>query len=141
MPKFKRNAKAHWEGTVKEGKGKITTESGVLNEQPYSFKIRFEGEPGTNPEELIGAAHAGCYTMQLSAFITEEGFTPNALDTSADVHFEDGAITRVTLKVTGDIEGMEEDKFVTLAEKAKKECPISKSLNPNIDIQLEASLK
>lgn len=132
--KFNRNASAHWKGSGKEGKGTISTESGVLDTSPYSFKTRFEDSIGTNPEELIGAAHAGCFTMQLSFLLGEEGFTPTSLDTEAKVTFEDGSITLITLHLKGDVPGIDESKFTSIAQKAKEVCPISKLLNTKIEL-------
>ena len=134
--KFSRNASAHWEGTIKEGVGNLTTGSGALNKAKYAFKTRFKDDAGSNPEELIGAAHAGCYTMQLSDFLTQEGYTINSLDTKATVTFEDAAITTIDLDVTGDVDGTDEKEFTKLAEKAKKNCPVSKLLNSDINLKV-----
>ena len=132
--KFNRTAKAHWEGGGKDGKGSLTTESGVLKASPYAFKTRFEDAVGTNPEELIGAAHAGCFTMQLSFFLVEEGFTAESLDTEAKVFFEDGSIPKITLDLKGKVPGMDEAKFKEIATKAKENCPVSKLLNATIEL-------
>lgn len=133
--KFDRTAKAHWEGGGKDGKGSLTTESGVLNASPYAFKTRFEEAVGTNPEELIGAAHAGCFTMQLSFFLVEEGFTAERLDTQARVFFEDGSIPKIELELTGKVPGIDESKFKDIANKAKENCPVSKLLNADITLK------
>lgn len=133
--KFDRTAKAHWEGGGKDGKGSLTTESGVLNASPYAFKTRFEEAIGTNPEELIGAAHAGCFTMQLSFFLVEEGFTAERLDTQARVFFEDGSIPKIELELTGKVPGIDESKFKDIANKAKENCPVSKLLNADITLK------
>ncbi len=130
--KFTRKAKAHWQGSGKEGKGKLTTDSTVLNNTQYSFKTRFEDGVGTNPEELIGAAHAGCFAMQLSFLLGEAGFTPDDLVANASVLFEDGSITSVTLDLDGKVPGISSDKFTEIAKKAKEICPISKLLNTKI---------
>ncbi|MGB5646248.1 OsmC family protein [Muriicola sp.] len=130
--KFTRKAKAHWQGSGKEGKGKLTTDSTVLNNTQYSFKTRFEDGVGTNPEELIGAAHAGCFAMQLSFLLGEAGFTPDDLVANASVLFEDGSITSVTLDLDGKVPGISSDKFTEIANKAKEICPISKLLNTKI---------
>jgi len=132
--KFTRNASANWKGSGKEGKGTLATASGVLDSTPYSFSTRFEDAKGTNPEELIGAAHAGCFTMKLSFVLGAEGFTPTNLDTVAKVTFEDGKIGNIHLDLTAEIPGIDEAKFQELAEIAKKECPISKSLDTNISL-------
>ena len=139
---IKRTASAHWQGNLNEGNGTITSASGVLKETPYSFKDRFESGVGTNPEELIAAAHAGCFTMALSLFLGNAGFAPAALDTSAEVVLEQvksaWAITSIHLKLKGRIPGIDEAKFQELATFAKANCPISKLLNTNIT--LEATL-
>ena len=132
--KFNRTAKAHWEGGGKDGQGSLTTESKVLDKSLYEYKTRFEDAKGTNPEELIGAAHAGCFTMQLSFFIVEEGFKAESLDTKATVYFEDGSIPKISLELKGKVPGMEESKFMELAKKAKENCPVSKLLKADIDL-------
>ena len=133
--KFNRTAKAHWEGGGKDGKGTLSTESGVLKESPYAFKTRFEDAVGTNPEELIGAAHAGCFTMQLSFYLVEEGFTAESLNTQARVYFEDGSIPKIELELNGKVPGMDENKFKEIANKAKQNCPVSKLLNADISLK------
>lgn len=133
--KFDRTAKAHWEGGGKDGKGNLSTESGVLKNSPYAYKTRFEEAVGTNPEELIGAAHAGCFTMQLSFFIEEEGHKAECLDTTAKVYFEDGAIPKIALELSGKVPGMDEGKFKEIANKAKENCPVSKLLNADITLK------
>ncbi len=136
--KFTRKASARWTGSGKEGSGVLSSASGVLSDTPYSFNTRFTDEKGTNPEELVGAAHAGCFAMQLSFLIGEAGHTPDYLDTQATVTFEDGAVTHVQLDLKGKVPGMSEDAFKTTANKAKEICPISKLLNA--EISLSASL-
>ncbi|MEZ4802587.1 MAG: OsmC family protein [Gelidibacter sp.] len=132
--KFNRTASAHWEGGGKDGKGSLTTQSGIMNNSPYGFKTRFEDAKGTNPEELIGAAHAGCFTMQLSFFLVEEGFTAETLDTEAKVFFEDGSIPKITLNLKGKVPGMDEAKFTEVARRAKENCPISKLFKAEIEL-------
>ena len=129
---FTRNAKAKWEGSGKDGKGYLTTGSTVLDKTQYSFKTRFEDGKGTNPEELIGAAHAGCFAMQLSFLLGEDDFTPNALDVDAKVDFKDGEIVKITLDLKGDVPKISADKFKEIANKAKEVCPISKLLDTEI---------
>lgn len=143
---MKRKATAKWNGTGLEGKGVLTTPSGVLNGTPYNFTARFkdeEGKSGTNPEELIAAAHAGCFTMALSFQIVGAGFTPDELSTDAVINFDqvDGgfAITGITLKLAGKVPGISEEKFIELANAAKVGCPISKALSA-VPITLEAKL-
>lgn len=136
--KFTRKASAKWNGSGKEGKGTLTTQSKVLNESQYSFKTRFEDGIGTNPEELIAAAHSGCFTMKLSFLLGEAGFTPNTLETEAVVTFEDGSITKIHLDLNGKVDGIDNNKFQEIALNAKQTCPISKLLNT--EITLSASL-
>ncbi len=133
---------AVWHGGLKDGKGAISTKSGALNAYPYGFASRFEGKPGTNPEELIGAAHAGCFTMALSLILGEAGLTADEMNTQADVTLEklaDGfAITKVHLTLRAKIPGCDAAKFQELAGKAKAGCPVSKLLKA--EITLDASL-
>ena len=103
---MKRSAKAVWKGTVKDGSGVLTTQSTTLNDTQYSFKSRFEEGVGTNPEELLAAAHAGCFTMKLSFVIGEQKFTPESLETKCDITFENGAVTKSQLSVKGKVPGM-----------------------------------
>ena len=136
---IKRTASAHWQGNLNDGKGTINSASGVLKETPYSFKDRFESGASTNPEELIAAAHAGCFTMALSLFLGNAGFAPEALDTKAEVVLEQvksaWAITSIHLKLEGRIPGIDDAKFQELAAFAKANCPISKLLNTNITLE------
>ena len=134
--KFSRNANAQWEGTGKEGKGNISTQSSVLDKTPYSFGTRFEEGIGTNPEDLLGAAHAGCYTMQLSFLLNEEGFTATHLSTEAAVTFEDGEITLVALHLTANVPEITTEKLAEIANKAKEVCPISKLLKAKITLEI-----
>lgn len=133
--KFIRKANANWKGTGMEGKGTISTQSKTLNDTQLSFKTRFEdGTVGTNPEELIAAAHSGCYTMQLSFLLSEAGYVPENLDTEARLTFEDGTITKIHLELNAKVPGLAEDKFQELAAKAKAICPVSKVLNAEITL-------
>lgn len=129
---MKRNATAVWNGDVKTGNGKLTTQSKVLDQTQYSFKTRFEDGIGTNPEELIAAAHAGCFTMQLSAFIGEESYTIESIETKCEINFQDGAVVGSHLTVEAKIDGISDEKFQELVTKAEKNCPISKLLNTSI---------
>ena len=131
---FTRNAKAQWKGSGKEGHGTLTTDSGVLDSTQYSFNTRFENGKGTNPEELIGAAHAGCFAMQLSFLLGEAGYTPNTLDVGAKVSFKDGEIIKVTLDLKGYVPEIEKSEFEEIATKAKNVCPISKLLDTEIEL-------
>ncbi|MBZ2398752.1 OsmC family protein [Erwinia amylovora] len=138
-----KKGQAHWEGNIKQGKGTVSTESGALSQQPYGFNTRFEGKPGTNPEELIGAAHAACFSMALSLMLGEAGHTPESIDTTADVSLDkvDGgfAITKVALQSKIALPGIEKSTFDGIIQQAKAGCPISKLLNTEIslDYQLE----
>jgi osmotically inducible protein OsmC len=128
---MKRTANAHWKGNLKAGKGEITTQSTTLNKTQYSFNTRFADGVGTNPEELIGAAHSGCFTMALSASLEQAGFVANDLDTKATVEFDMAAlkITGITLDLTAaKIDGLSADDFKKIANGAKENCPISKAL-------------
>ena len=129
---MKRNATAVWNGSLKEGAGKLTTQSTTLNDTQYSFKARFDEGVGTNPEELIAAAHAGCFTMQLSAYITEAGFEIDSIQSKCDVDFVDGAIITSHLTVLAKVKGITADAFQELVTKAEKNCPVSKVLNAAI---------
>ena len=125
-----RTAKAHWSGNLKEGKGSLTTQSNILKETNYSFKIRFEeGAAGTNPEELLAAAHAGCFTMAVASMITQKNITPTALDTEATLTMEGLSITKIHLHITGIVPGMSADEFTAVTKDAEKNCLISKVLN------------
>lgn len=135
---MKRQAKAIWNGTIKEGRGTLTTQSATLNKTPYSFVSRFEDGTGTNPEELMAAAHAGCFTMKLSLDLTTAGFNPEALETSAVVTLDNGVITKSALTLNAKIEGISEEEFLEIAQKSKETCPVSKAYN--LEITLEAYL-
>ncbi|MDI6028196.1 OsmC family protein [Corticibacterium sp. UT-5YL-CI-8] len=138
-----RHATAVWKGTLKEGTGTIDTQSGVLKAQPYSFKLRFEdesGKSGTNPEELIAAAHASCFAMQLSHFLAENGTPAEKLDAKAVVTLIPGeGIKSSALTLVGTVPGIDDAKFQELAKKAKEGCPISKALGA-IQVTLDAKL-
>jgi osmotically inducible protein OsmC len=135
---MKRYATANWKGTGKEGKGTNSTQSGVLKDTQYSFSSRFEEGVGTNPEELVAAAHAGCFTMKLSFDLNAAGFTADNIDTKCTITFENGAITESHLDVKATIPGIDAAKFAEVAAGAKANCPISKLLNTNIT--MDASL-
>ena len=129
---MKRHAKAVWEGSLKEGDGRLTTESNVLNNTQYSFKTRFEHGNGTNPEELIAAAHSGCFTMQLTAYLNEAGYTVASIETKCDVDFQDGSVVGSHLSLIARVDGISTSHFQELVTKAEKNCPISKLLNTKI---------
>ncbi len=133
-----KHGSAHWSGDIKTGKGTVSTESGVLNQQPYGFNTRFEGAKGTNPEELIGAAHAACFSMALSLMIGEAGFTADSIDTTADVSLDktDGgfAITKIALTSKVTVPGIDPQKFDGIIQKAKAGCPVSQVLKAEITL-------
>lgn len=138
-----RHATAHWEGDLKSGKGKLDTpQSGLLADTPYGFNSRFGDLKGTNPEELIAAAHAGCFTMALSAKLGEAGFTPTSLDTRAevDLSMEGGpSLSHIRLKLKAVVPDIDEKQFRAIADDAKQNCPVSKALSA-VPISLEAEL-
>ncbi len=133
-----RNATAVWQGSGKEGKGTLSTQSSVLDKTQYSYKSRFEDGVGTNPEELIAAAHAGCFTMKLSFVLQEGGFTADEIETKCDITLADGAITKSHLTVTAKIPNISKEQFEESAKNAKENCPVSKLLKA--DISMEATL-
>jgi osmotically inducible protein OsmC len=135
---MKRRATAIWNGSGKDGNGSLTTQSTVLKETQYSFNSRFAEGIGTNPEELIAAAHAGCFTMKLSFVLGEAGFTPEKLSTECSITFENGVITLSHLTLKAKVPGITPDQFKACTEDAKENCPISKLLNTSIT--LDASL-
>lgn len=140
---IKKTASAHWEGDVKKGVGSISTQSGVLKAAPYGFTARFEDGPGTNPEELIGAAHAGCFSMALSMILGNAGMVPKSIDTKATISLDkegDGFTVKAShLDVVVEIPGADKQKFEEAAAAAKAGCPISKLLNA--EITMTATLK
>ncbi len=129
---MKRNATAVWKGSLKEGKGALTTQSTTLNNTQYSFGSRFEEGVGTNPEELVAAAHSGCFSMQLSAFLGDAGFTPDSIETKCVIDLQNGAIVSSTLTVEAKVPGISNDIFQELVTKTEKNCIISKLLNTEI---------
>lgn len=136
---MKRKATAVWKGSGKDGNGVLTTQTNTLNNTQYSYKSRFEEGTGTNPEELVAAAHAGCFAMKLSFVLGEAGFTPDELSVDCSITMDNGTITKSELVLKAKVPGISKEKFNACAEDAKKNCPISKLLNTNIS--LEASLQ
>lgn len=140
---MERTASAVWTGALKDGKGTISTQSGVLSSTPYSFTTRFEGTKGTNPEELIAAAHAGCFTMALSAQLGTMNFTPQSLRATATLKFEKldagWTISKIHLDVTGRVPGISPEAFQNAAQSAKANCPVSRVLKA--EITMTASLE
>ena len=135
---MKRNATAVWNGTGKEGNGTMSTQSGVMNNSQYSFKTRFEDGIGTNPEELMAAAHAGCFSMKLSFVLNANGFTADTINTSCDITLDAGVITKSELTVRASVPGIDAAKFLECANEAKANCPVSKAYN--CEITLDAAL-
>ncbi|MEP6683219.1 MAG: OsmC family protein [Parafilimonas sp.] len=129
---MKRHATAIWNGSGKEGKGTLSTQSGVLKETQYSFSSRFENGIGTNPEELLAAAHSGCFTMKLSFVLGEAGFTAEKLETTSNVTLDNGVITESHLVVKGKVPGITKEKFEACVKDAEANCPVSKVLNAKI---------
>ncbi|MBP0445544.1 OsmC family protein [Roseomonas sp. SSH11] len=140
---MKKHGSATWEGGIKDGRGTISTESGAMNAHPYGFAMRFEGVKGTNPEELIGAAHAGCFTMALSGVLGRAGLTAERMETKADVTLdkvgEGFEITRIHLTLRAKVPGVDDARFQELAGQAKTGCPVSKVLRA--EITLDATLE
>lgn len=139
--KIEKEGSAAWQGTLKEGGGTVSTQSGVLNLVPYGFNTRFEDTPGTNPEELLGASHASCFTMALSLILGENGFIAETLETKASVSLEKiedaYEISSIHLKLIGKVPGIKQVKFQELANRAKEDCPISKALSAPITLEAE----
>jgi osmotically inducible protein OsmC len=135
-----RSAEAEWKGTLKEGSGTLKVQSGRF-ESPYTWASRFSDEKGTNPEELVGVAHAGCYSMFLSALLTNNGYVPTSIHTTADVHLEAGpTITKIELVTRAIVPNITDDAFQALAVEAKAKCPVSKALAAVPEVTLDAAL-
>jgi len=140
MPPIKRTANARWSGDLKSGSGKIGSTSGVLTDTPYTFATRFENAHGTNPEELIAAAHSACFTMAFSNFLSKQGHVPDEIYTEATITLEDGNINAMHLKTRGKVAGVDAAQFKEWAAEAEKGCPVSKLLRPGLTISLDAEL-
>ncbi|MCQ4280560.1 OsmC family protein [Pseudomonas stutzeri] len=140
---MKKTASAVWQGDLKSGKGTISTESGALKDNPYGFNTRFEGAPGTNPEELIGAAHAGCFSMALSMMLGQAGLTAERINTTAEVTLDKDdkgfSITAIALTLKAKVPGADNEQFQQIANQAKEGCPVSRVLNAQIS--LDATLE
>lgn len=132
---MKRYATSVWEGSGKEGKGHLSTQSTVLDKTQYSYSSRFEEGIGTNPEELVAAAHAGCFNMKLSFVLGAAGFTPDKLETKCVITLENGAVTSSQLTLNASVPGIDEDKFKEAVKEAEENCPISKLLNAAISVE------
>src|SRR5215831_4526717 len=136
---MKRSATANWKGPGKEGKGTVTAQSGIFSNTPISYHTRFEEVKGTSPEELVAAAHAGCFAMKLSFVLGEAGFTPDTLEATSTINFENGVLTESHLKVKAKVPGITKEKFDECVKNARENCPISKALN--MKISSEATLE
>ncbi|GAN71191.1 OsmC family protein [Acetobacter syzygii] len=138
MSSIVKHGSAHWEGAIKTGKGTVSTQSGALDRQPYGFNTRFEGQPGTNPEELLGAAHAACFSMALSLILGNAGLTATSIDTQADVTLSKTdagfEIASVALTLKANIPGATQEQFLELANQAKEGCPVSKLFRATITL-------
>jgi lipoyl-dependent peroxiredoxin len=141
MAAILRTATGTWHGDLKGGKGSIDAPaSGVLTNTPFTFATRFENAKGTNPEELIAAAHAACYSMAFSNYLSTQGHVPDTITTKATISLEDGKINKMHLETRGKVEGLDNDTFKRLADEAEKKCPVSNLLRPGLTITLDASL-
>src|SRR5690554_5354333 len=134
----KKQATAVWNGTIKEGKGNLSSQSGILQQTPYTFASRFESGTGTNPEELMAAAHAGCFTMKLSADLTAAGYKPEELTTTSTITLDKGVITKSELVLTAKIDGITDEEFQKIAKNAEQTCPVSNAYK--LEITLQATL-
>ena len=135
---IQKQATAVWNGTIKEGKGNLTSQSGALKQTPYTFVSRFENGTDTNPEELMAAAHAGCFTMKLSADLTAAGYNPEELTTTSTITLDNGVITKSDLVLTAKIAGITEEEFQKIAKSAEETCPVSNAYK--LEITLQANL-
>jgi len=140
MPAILRTATGTWHGDLKSGKGSIDATSGVLHATPFTFATRFENAKGTNPEELIAAAHAACYSMAFSNYLSTQGHVPDTITVKATITLEDGRIHKMHLEARGKVAGLDNAAFKRLAEEAEKKCPVSNLLRPGLTITLDASL-
>lgn len=145
MAAIQRTAEATWNGDLKRGNGQITSKSGILNNTPYSFKTRFEQSPGTNPEELIAAAHAACYSMAFAHTLSEQGYQPQSVETQAVCTLEPQEaggfkITKIKLETKGSVPGIDGATFEQIAQQAEAACPVSNALRGGVQIELSATL-
>lgn len=140
MAAITRTASGTWTGDLKSGNGTIDATSGVLNATPFTFATRFENAKGTNPEELIAAAHAACFSMAFSNFLSGKGHVPQEISTQATISLENGSINKMHLETTGRVEGLDDATFKQLAQEAEKACPVSNLLRPGLAISLDAKL-
>lgn len=140
MAAIERTGTGTWRGDLRGGSGEIESSSGVLEGDPFTFATRFENAKGTNPEELIAAAHAACYSMAFSNFLSQQGHVPEEIKTVATVSLEDGRIQRIHLEATGKVDGLDAESFARLAVEAEQKCPVSNSYRNCIDITVNGTL-
>jgi osmotically inducible protein OsmC len=140
MAAILRTATGTWQGDLRGGKGSIDATSGVLDQTPFTYATRFENAKGTNPEELIAAAHAACYSMAFSNYLSTQGHVPDTITTRATISLEEGRITKMHLETRGKVAGVDNATFKRLADEAEKKCPVSNLLRPGLVISLDASL-
>ena len=140
MAAIERTATGVWQGDLKGGKGQIDSTSGVLNDTPFTYATRFEQAPGTNPDELIAAAQAACYSMAFSNHLSQQGHVPEEVNTRATITLDSGTITKMHLVTRGRVPGLDEATFKRFAEEAEKKCPVANLLRNGLEITLEASL-
>jgi osmotically inducible protein OsmC len=137
---IQRKARGEWSGDLRSGNGKIDASSGVLQGVPFTFATRFENAKGTNPEELIAAAHAACFSMAFANYLSQQGHVPETIVTHATISLEDGKIHTMHLETRGQVDGLDRDAFKRLADEAEKKCPVSNLLRPGLTIELDADL-
>ena len=140
MAGLERTATGVWHGDLRTGNGLISAKSGVLQETPFSFATRFENAKGTNPEELIAAAHAACYSMAFSNYLSQQGHVPDEISTQATITLDNGTITKMHLVTRGRVSGVDNETFKRLADEAEKKCPVSNLLRNGLQISLDAAL-
>lgn len=140
MAGIERTANGVWHGDLKSGHGHIDSTSGVIQDTPFSYATRFENAKGTNPEELIAAAHAACYSMAFSNYLSQQGHVPEEISTQATITLDSGKISKMRLVTTGRVPGLDDATFKRLADEAEKKCPVSNLLRNGLEISLEASL-
>ncbi|HEX8463836.1 MAG TPA: OsmC family protein [Abditibacterium sp.] len=140
MAGIERTATSTWKGDLKSGSGVIDATSNVLNQTPFGFATRFENAPGTNPEELIAAAHAACFSMAFANYLSEQGHKPDSITTRATITLEGTSITKMHLETSGQVPGVDDSQFKQLADEAEKKCPVSNLLRNGLTISLDASL-
>lgn len=140
MAGIERTATGQWQGDLRSGTGRMSAPSGVLQDAPFTFATRFENAKGTNPEELIAAAHAGCYSMAFANYLSQQGHVPEQIETRATITLDSGKLTRMHLETRGRVPGLDAETFKRLADEAEKRCPVSNLLRSGLEISLDAQL-